>query len=505
LPVKWRWQTDLKLSSDNLYAADFIELRPYKAFRFLESTSNVARTFGASGGYGAMLGARYADDLQGSTFRDRDQIILQRWAEVRGDVAPGTLRAPFGIDSRIDLEVIHFRSSRGARDELRTLEPTNPTFIVTTDGRFADLGFNGRFDGVEDSFENDSLFQPGEPILEAGTRLVVHPRFSKLFRIAGLAEFVPEVGWQQTLYRTNSEDFAQRGLLTARSDLRSRFSRDYFGEGNRRAVRHVIEPRLSWAFVSSQGQKDNPLFVPRGSVDQSRLRAFSLESFTRDPSDRIDSVNRLVLSLGQRFYVRNRPGAVTRLQADVTAGVDWEFTGQEGLGNLYLEGRVFPGRLLRTHVRSAFNPRAATFEEGEVGFQLRIPGLDRLVRRLGVGATYRYRRDLPRFAESARGDPSDVGSRDTHLNQLDWNASVVLTERIRLRYRATYSLVKGTGLIQGRGSLDYVSKCRCWSIGVSVFQEREQNFGGGIQIQILGLGKQGGSLFNDGFGVGQNF
>jgi hypothetical protein len=267
----------------------------------------------------------------------------------------------------------------------------------------------------------------------------------------------------------------------------------------------VIEPRLSWAFVSAEGQKDNPLFVPRGSVAQSRLRAFSLENVTRNPSDRIDNVNQLVLSLGQRMFVRNRPGSAAKLRAELLAGVDWDFTGQGGLGNLYLEGRLFPARILRAHARGAFDLQDSSLEEGEVGADLRIPGVSRFVRRASVGATYRYRRDLPRFAESVRGRSDITGTGDTRLSQLDGIASVELTERLRLRYRATYSFVDGGDFIRSRGALDYVSKCRCWGIGLSAYEERDQNYGGGIEIRILGLGKQSGSLFNSGLGIGQNF
>ena len=514
LPAKWRWQTDLNLSSDNLYAADFTELREYKAFRFLESTSNVARSFGATGGVGAMFGARFADDIQGSSLADRDRVLLQRWAEARADIAPGTLHGPFGIESRVDFEYIYFGSYRQSEDELENLGgttlpaippmPPKPTLAVT-DGRFADVGLNGRVGGQSILFQGDDLFQPGEPIIERGSRVVVHPRLSKLFKLGDIVEFIPEVGWQQTWYQTNARDSSKRGLLTARGDLRSRLSRDYFGEGDGRAVRHVIEPRLGWAFVSSQGQKGNPLFIPRGSVDQSRLRAFSLENVTRNPSDRIDNVNQLVLSLGQRFYVRDRRGAATKLRAELITGVDWDFTDREGLGNLYLEGRLFPGRILRSHVRGVFDPQDATFEEGEVGALLQIPGVSRFVRRASVGTTYRYRRDLPRFAESVRGRSDVTGTGDTRLSQLDWNATLELSERLRLRYRATFSFVDGGDFIRSRGALDYVSKCRCWGIGLSAFQERDQNYGGGIEIRILGLGKQGGSLFNSGFGIGQNF
>lgn len=503
LPAEWRWQSDLNLSSDNLYSDDFIELQPFRSFRFIESTTNVARSFGASGGFGAMLGARYADDLQGSTFRDHDQLLLQRWAEMRGNMLPGTVRGAFGLESSVDVELIHFSSSRRAEDELLLLSPGAPA-ALRSDGRFADLGFDGNFGNPGVGGEGDGLFQPGEPLIDRGTRLVIHPRITRRFRVAGVADFLPELGWQQTLYRTNAQQFAERGLLTAGFGLRSRLSRDYFGARGR-ALRHVLEPRLGWAFVSQRRQKQNPLFVPRGSVGQARMRALSLENVTRDPSDRIEEVNQLVLSLGQRFYQRSHARAVSRLRADLITAVDWDFAGKGGLGNVYLEGRLFPGGPISSRIRSAFNPQTAAFEEGEIGFAWRVPGVKRLVRRLTLGTKYRYRRDLPQFAERVRGSSALTGTAETELNQLDLNATVVLTERIRLRLRGTYSFAEGSRLIRSTGILDYVSKCRCWGFGLNLFQQREQGFGGGVEIRFLGLGDRGGSLFDSGIGFGQRF
>ncbi len=504
LPAGLRWQTDLKLFSDNLYSDDFVELRPYRTFRFIESTSNLARDFGVSGGYGAMVATRFADDVQGSSFNDRDELILQRFAEVRADILPGALDGPFGIETRMDMELIHFQSTNDVDDELANLEPGAPA-PLTTDGRFSDLGFNGRFDFPTASVgQGDGLFEPGEPLMDRGTRIVLHPRVARTFRLGGLAEFVPEVGWHQTLYSTKDQNFAERGLFTARGELRSRLSRDYFAPGGR-AVRHILEPRLGWAYISRTRQKGNPLFIPRGTVDQSRLRALSLESVTRDPSDRIDGVNQFVLSLGQKFYVRPNASSAPRLTADLITGVDWDFAGGGGLGNLFLEGRLFPGSRLSMRARSAFDPEKGKVEEGEIGFDWQIPGVERFVRRAHVGANYRYRSDLPRFAENVRGSPSTTGTGDTVLNQLVANATVELTERIRLRYQLTYSFVDDNGLILGRGILDYVSKCRCWGVGLSIFQEREQGVGGGIEIRFLGLGDGKRSLFDSGIGFGQNF
>jgi hypothetical protein len=68
---------------------------------------------------------------------------------------------------------------------------------------------------------------------------------------------------------------------------------------------------------------------------------------------------------------------------------------------------------------------------------------------------------------------------------------------------ATYSFVDDGRFIRSQGMLDYVSKCQCWGIGLSAFQESDQNYGGGFEMRILGVGRQGGSLFGGGLGVGQ--
>ena len=165
LPAKWRWQTDLKLSSDNLYSDDFVELKPYDSFRFIESTSNVARDFGSNGGVGAMLAMRYADDIQGANDEDRDDFMLQRWTELRADAQPGALTGPFGIEARVDSELIYFSGLHSTGNDLAGQQPgAGPP--LRSDGRFFDLGVNGRLDAIPSEGQGDGVFQPGEPLAE---------------------------------------------------------------------------------------------------------------------------------------------------------------------------------------------------------------------------------------------------------------------------------------------------------------------------------------------------
>jgi len=507
LPGDLRWHTDLNLVSDNLYSDDFLEMNQFRAFRFIESTTNVARSFGSSGGYGAMIGARYADDAQGPTFRDRDEYILQRFAEARGDVQPGTLPRPLGLDLRVDSELVYFGWLRGPISERLTMEdpgtPLLTSFRRVDDGRFFDIGFDGRLIGGTTGGQGDGIYQPGEPLDEQGTRLLLHPRLARPFHLGRVVEVIPEVGWQQALYQSNRHDFSERGLLTGRLEMRGRLERDFaFGDGGR-ALRHVIEPRLGWALVSHRRQRSNPMFVPRGSIEQLRLRTLSLENVTRNPSDRTESANQIVFALGQRFFSRSHAGAVPRLRADVVTAIDWDFAESEGLGNLVLESRLFPIGPLSSRLRGVFDPESALVEAGEAELELQLPSPFAWLRHATLASRYRYLRRAPQFFESFRGETGQPRNGDAVLNQIDVTSRVELAARIRLSYSTVYSINAGK-FLRNRGGVEYASKCRCWGIGVFVQQELRQGWGGGLELRFLGLGDDSTNLFDTGFGAGVN-
>jgi lipopolysaccharide export system protein LptA len=512
LPAKWRWQTDLNLISDNLYVDDFNEMRDYKSFRYIESTTNVERDFGVGGGYGAMVGARYADDIQGSTFDDRDDYMLQRATELRGDVQPGTVQGPLGIEARMDSQFIYFA---GFNKPENNLDPRLSTSrALHTNGRFLDLGFDGQqarfIPGPPPNFiaangEDDGIFQPGEPLAERGARVILHPRLSRSFQVGNLLEVVPEVGWQQTLYRSSDHQFAERGLLTARTDFRTRLVRDYVGDKGS-VTRHVIEPKLSWALVSQRRQRQNPLFVPRGDVVQTRLRTLSLENVTRDPSDRTKSANIVALGVGQRFFSAAGPSSVPRIRGDLVTAIDWDFADSGGLGEIVAEGRMFPIGPLAGRVRAAFDPEAVAFEEGGVEFALTTQNETSFFRRTSFLGGYRYLRRPPRFFETDIGDSSAFDRQgDSQVNQVDFRFRVELAWRIRLTYSAIYGLTQeAQGFIRNRGMIEYVSKCRCWGIGLQLDHEKRDGIQAGLMIRFLGLGDERSNLFDSGLGTGMS-
>jgi lipopolysaccharide assembly outer membrane protein LptD (OstA) len=521
LPANWRWQTDLNLTSDNFYSDDFQEFRGYRQFRFIESTSNVARDFGESGGFGVMVATRYADDVQGQSIRgitgsgpvtafvDSDDFLIQRFAEVRADIQPNTIVAPMGLDLSFDSEAIYFSGLRNHEDIFRGEKPGD-RFVprVTNDGHFYDIGVDGTFATPYPGRppdprggDGDGIFQPGEAIAERGARVVLHPRIARTFTLGRFAEFTPEIGWNQTLYKTDEQRFAERGLVTGRAELKSRLERDFVSE-NGGALRHIIEPKLAWAFVSQRDQDRNPLFVPKGTVSQSRLRTLSLENVTRNPSDRIEEANQIVLSVGQRFFTRRNTRGAILLQGELVTAIDWDFT-SNGFGNITVEGRLFRMGPFSARLRGSFNPESVAFEEEQTEIRYNKGFTNQWIRSVNLSVAHRYLSEVPEFFETNRGS-SSIG-RDSEVNQLNVYASLQVTERFRLSYSTIYKLAGDADFIRNQGTVEYVSKCRCWGIGVSVFGQKRDGVGAGLTIRLVGLGDENANLFTGGFGTGVNF
>ncbi|GEM_PF-828667 len=528
LPLGWRWQTDIKHISDNFYADDFPEFRAFREFRFLESTTNVHRDFGESGGVGAMIGARYVDDVQGirlgpaatlrdppptplpagtkPDFVDADATVLQRFGEAALDIQPATAVAPGGVQFLLDADVVHFRSLRNHEEVLENQLASNPS---VGDGHFYDIGADGitpqgvpQPDGIPfDAGAGNGVFDPGEPIRERGVRAVIHPRLSRPISLGRFGAFTPEIGWRQSLYRTDQQQFGERGLITARAEWRNQLVRD-FDLAKGRKLRHVIEPRVGWAYVSARQQDRNPLFTPRGVVEQSRLRTLALESITRDPSDRIESANRVVVGVGQRFWRRHHARAPLRFTGELLTAVDWDFA-EGGIGNVLLDGRLMPTGPFSARAVLAFDPGAAAVDEGGVDltFQRRLDLF--LMRRLTISAGYRYRRMIPPVLESNRGivEIGELGS----VNQIIGRVNLELTSRFRVRYSSVYKLAERDEFIRNQVTVEYVSKCRCWSIGATVGEDRRDQIRGGLMFRFLGLGDGKENLFDSGFGTGVTF
>ena len=530
LPGGWRAKVDATLFSDNLFARDFNEFGSYEDNRYLESKTFVETRFGPLDRYGFLGGVRWADDLQNPDDLDRDDYLLQRLPELQLTGLPQPLPgfAP-GLYASFAADFTHFFAREDADDGFPRAnlgggglfldtgidaipdgeERNTDGNIVTLDGDVIRqdgsvltaaeylanlppgstrplLSPDGHLDNAPLGPENDRRFQVGEPLADQGQRLVLNPRIGMPFRIADVVEVYPEVGFDGTFYQSGTRSTDFRGLFTAMLDTRMRLRRGVdlpFDLG--RAV-HLMEPRLVYTGVTSTSQGDNPLFVPRPGVAQQRIRQFELWNVTRNPSDRIESVNAVTAGLGNRFYVPGEEGGPPKLFADLAFSTQHDF-GNTDLSSFYVEGSVYPIENLAVRFNLGFDLDDTQWSEGLLEARYSTEeGHD-------LGFSYRYLREIPRFFESFRGfDESDNRYEDfeqgfQRINQIAVRGRLPLTRNWAISHALRYSF-EGDIVLTNRAGVEYISECRCWAIRVEVGDDRSGGFDFNIRWVLIGLG-----------------
>jgi len=543
LPRGWRAKVDATLFSDNLFPFDFYEFSSYKHERYLESRAFLEKRFGPGQRYGFNGGVWWADDLQNPDNLDRDEFLLQRLPTLQLTGMPQPLpgfarhlQASFNVDytnfySRKKAEDVYPRATvRGDDQFLDTgidaipdgWELNEDGYIVTLDGdviteigtvltaeeflatfppdaELPDLSTDGHLDNYPLGPENDGKFEEGEPLGDRGHRLVLNPRIGIPFRVADMVEVLPEIGYHGTFYRTDAQSSTMRSLFTAMLDTRIRTRREIelpFGLGP--AV-HLMEPRLVYTGVTHASQNDNPLFVPAAAQPQQRIRQFQLFNLTRNPSDRINSVNAITVGLGNRLYVPGEIGEPPQLFADVSLSTQYDFASDDN-SKFYLEGTAFPYENLQVRFNMGWDFAETEFSESLLEARYSTEeGHD-------LAFSYRYLRDIPRFFESFnagvedRNEDFEAGL--TKINQLTLRGRLAINRSWAVTYGVRYSFESNIWLTN-RGGVEYISKCRCWAIRLEVGGDRSGGAFFNVQYVLIGLGDDDIRPFSGG-GIGSS-
>jgi lipopolysaccharide assembly outer membrane protein LptD (OstA) len=509
LPGGWRAKVDATVLSDNLFPFDFREYSGIRNDRHIDSLAFAENSFGARDQLGLSGEVRFADDLQNPDNLDRDSTLLQRVPDLRASLLPSGV-----LGSRIfwafDARYTYFT----AFDRVHQRYPGAP---LGPRGLFLDTGIDGVPTGFErdengdpfnplnppippltadfsnDDFaltggpEGDGIFQEGELLADRGHRVVLNPRLYAPLRLGDIVEILPELGYYGTFYDSQQRGAAMRNLATGSIDVRARLRRSVPLPFTTLRATHLLEPRIGFTLVEQLGgdpQSDNPLFIPRSEILQARLRALDPTSISRDPADRIDEVEALHLSLGNRLYTRGaEEGAPPRLVADATLTAWWDFKG-DTVRNIFLDGAVFPALKWRSRFNLGFDIDDAQIDESlfELGYA-DDRGDD-------VSFGYRFVRDLPKFFEGFSYDRSryDEFSVDfKRINQFDIYGRWTLLRGFAATYRVQYSL-EGHFSLRHQFGLEYVSRCKCWAIRIEAEDERSRGFDVGFSYKILGVG-----------------
>jgi lipopolysaccharide assembly outer membrane protein LptD (OstA) len=510
LPGDVRFASRYAFASDNAYPTDFDGLARYREARFLPAEAFAGGDFGPAGVAGGLVGAQYSNDLQNPTDTDRDDFLLNRLPEGRFHTLAAELPLLRWLVPSLDVRAAWFQQRE------RPERAYSSALLVTDNGRFLDTGVdglptykNGRPDatgcgteidveqgrdgegsslGVPDpdfdnyatsgGTEDDGVFQEGELLADSGQRVLFHPRLALPLRIADVVEFTPEVGWQETLYQSDHLGPKRRGFLTGRMDLDAHF------RGRLGNAIHLVEPHVGWAWVDAPNQAGNPLWVPAPEVPQVRLRELDLDNLTRDWADRIPKAQVVTLGVGNRFYAAPAGlGGPSALLADFVVQGLYDIENSK-FGTLYLDGRAypFPGAVSRFNV--GFDMDDAELVEGLLEFNWEDDRGDSFL------LDYRYIREVPEvfaaFPKQNHRFKEFAGAFDS-VNQLTGGARVAITREWSLSYRIAYSFERNV-MLANVGSVDYVSRCGCWSAGVVLRQSRSRGASVSFSYSLLGLG-----------------
>jgi len=475
LPRDWRARVDVKAISDNAFLDDFDEDAVYRRDLFLRSQAFAFRSFGPSGRVGVVGGLHHADDLQNPLGLDRDSTLLNRLPDASVRVLPGPTPglARLGVVPSFDTRFSYFQQRENPVS-------VDPAALLGPDRTFLDAGIDPAR-GAADPTRGDGLFQPGEPMLEHGSRLTLHPRLARPISLGRVAELVPEVGYAETLYDGSARGFAERGIAHAGADLRTRLIGE-LGLADGRVAQHRLEPFVRYGWIHTRNQPATPVFVPASAVVQERLRQLDAENYVLDPSDRIPDANRLAVGLDNAFRVGNRVGGFDRLRADLWLSFQHDFD-RPGPGRLVAGGVASLRGRLEGRASLSWDAGQGAIDEGLLETRVNLPHAGWL-RSPYLLAGYRYLRVPPRIA--ALTQPG--------VNQLDAGAGFRVADRLLVGYRIAYSLDDGSRLTQS-GTVLYASRCRCFTLGFDLVEDRTRGLYFRVRYSITGLGDRTGDPF----------
>jgi lipopolysaccharide assembly outer membrane protein LptD (OstA) len=247
-------------------------------------------------------------------------------------------------------------------------------------------------------------------------------------------------------------------------------------------------------YANPRDQSGDPVFVPETRLPQDRIRQLDPDTVFTDPTDRMRDYNQLIFSVGNRFF-RSKDLSRTWL-GDVTLSQAWDFE-DHSIGDFVVDGRTGRWKGINSTFHMTVDADASKVKEGLIDLRWRAP-FD-----VSMYLRYRYLRDIPLFFESFRGENADrfdeFKSGFTHVSQIDAQISIPLMDRIVLGGEITYSIEDDLRL-RTRGSVDYVSKCRCWAAGVELRDTRNDGLQTTFRFTILQPGSNLKNPFQQGAG-----
>ena len=443
-----------KFVSDNQFSLDYDDLPAEDSSRWLESVLFGTARLGEDHSTTMLAGVRYADDLQAPTDRDRDRTVLQRLPEVtvRSLAAPAPLEWLSFLAPSFDAHYVHFSQRDNPREALGPPPDVPLTFVRAgaspTSGSTAcrtasrsmpsgDLRSCGPWGRARSSPTRTSTtsrrrVEPratassisGSPSMTTAIGSCSIPASNGRFSCSGPSR------WRR---RSATNKRSIGAIVSAsRSAASGRLATNCAREC---AVRSIFQGSVWFSTRSSRAsvggsfhaaaelRKGRILSMSRRRRPSSVVFALlSLDNLTRDPSDRIESTNRVTFAVANRFAKQWKPGGKTTGQLlDVVLSADWDLAGGD-FGQLVLDGRTWPMGGVSTRFFVEYEPRKNRIDDALIELNARLPW------DIWGRLDYRFSRRIPRFFEAYFTEEARFGRFSESVDRIH---QITLATRIR--------------------------------------------------------------------------
>ncbi|HXX47324.1 MAG TPA: LPS assembly protein LptD [Myxococcota bacterium] len=500
----WSAGVDMMALSDNNMTFDFPRLlgRDLQHQRALESLGWID---GAMNGLFVQGVLSVQNDLQNPNDLDRDRFLLQQLPDLRASLIPHDL---FGtpIQASITSRYTDFVQFGGQMKTWFGHAPVHGQFYDTgTDGRFdtgeptatggygSSTSTNPNFDPNLDDFgnpkatthtEGDGIFEEGEPLADAGSRIDLYPKIDLPFHF-GPVQTYTEGGVRETVWFPNVEDVASRTMFTLRGDAFADFGRTYLL--GTLPLSHIIEPRIRFAGIWAPNQSDDPLFIPEPAQVEPRLIDGDIRLITDDPSDRVADARLLQLQLANRLYGPPRAeGAPPRLLGEFTIGSGYDWM-QGGFTRLFALAEVRPSQAWEVGLDGGYDPQDGHLQDmrATVGWTSDAGSNVRL--------SYRYNRDPTQVFEGFldRGEEYNGSRTPTNrVNQVTLQTYLLTTSWLEF-FAEGYKSLESGGVDGGFVGVVLRSSCKCWDALIEIEKlARTNDTSVSFQFRLTGMGDQ---------------
>lgn len=315
-----------------------------------------------------------------------------------------------------------------------------------------------------------------------GQRLDLRPRLAYPFSPGGLFTLTPRIGGQETIYDTKvvgtridrgftvedtKRELITRSLFEGGADLEMRAYRvfEMGGALGLQRLQHVIEPRVSYNYLSGDDRTDLPQWDGTDSIHAGNTVTYSLTNRLKaravgegDKRGRVWEMVRLTLS--QTYDVDPTP-VITTTPATATTPAVTTKTAPPRLTDLAADLIVEPVFGIRLRGTATYNPYEARLSSATTDASYEASSW-----RVSVGT---------RHGQSGR------------LQFVQGTAQARLGPRWAFRFSTNYD-VETAAIIENRFEVDF--KEQCWGI-TAAFVERQTENEFHVTINLLELGQYG--------------